>query len=147
MPMQQDEEHLNLLAIFFYVVGGITGLFACMPVFHLVFGVMIIVAPEKFAEGQGGPPPEFFGYMIAVMGGLFILLGWATAISIFLTGRFISKRTHWLFCVVVSGIACMFMPFGTVLGIFALIVLNRPSVRELFESGGGMPTENGGIFT
>ena len=52
-----------------------------------------------------------------------------------------------MFCTVVSGIACMFMPFGTVLGVFALIVLNRPSVRKRFENGGYFPAENGGFST
>jgi hypothetical protein len=30
-----DEQHLQLLAIFHYVVGGMTALFACMPLIHL----------------------------------------------------------------------------------------------------------------
>ncbi len=145
--MQQDEEHLNLLAIFFYIVAAISGLFACMPLIHLMIGIMLIVNPEGFPEPQGEEPPEFLGYLFAGIGGLFFTLGWAATICIFLTGRFISKRTHWLFCVVVSGVACMFMPFGTVLGVFALIVLNRPSVRKLFENAENLPAENGGYST
>ena len=92
--MQQDEEHLNLLAIFFYIVGGITGLFSCFFIVHLVMGIMFIVAPEEFDDGQGGPPPAFVGYLFAGMGGIMVALGWATAICMFLTGRFLSKRTH-----------------------------------------------------
>jgi len=38
-----------------------------------------------------------------------------------------------MFCVVMAGIACMFMPFGTVLGVFTLVVLTKPVVRELFD--------------
>jgi len=33
---------------------------------------------------------------------------------------------------VIAGIECLFMPFGTVLGVFTLVVLVRPSVKELF---------------
>ena len=29
--MTEDEKHLDLLAIFHYIVGGLTGLFACFP--------------------------------------------------------------------------------------------------------------------
>jgi hypothetical protein len=33
-----------------------------------------------------------------------------------------------------AGIECMFTPFGTVLGVFTIITLVRPSVKEVFES-------------
>jgi hypothetical protein len=32
------------------------------------------------------------------------------------------------------------MPFGTVLGVFTLIVLTRESVKRRFEGGGTVPT-------
>jgi hypothetical protein len=38
-----------------------------------------------------------------------------------------------------AGIACVFMPFGTVLGVFTIIVLMRDSVRRLF----GRPVSSG----
>ncbi len=41
--MQQDEEHLKLLSIFHYVVGGLAALFACFPIFHLIMGIVFIV--------------------------------------------------------------------------------------------------------
>ena len=40
-----------------------------------------------------------------------------------------------LFCIVVAGVECMIMPFGTVLGVFTLIMLMKDSVKALFESG------------
>jgi hypothetical protein len=32
-----------------------------------------------------------------------------------------------------AALACTLMPFGTVLGVFTIIVLSRPSVRVLFS--------------
>jgi hypothetical protein len=32
----------------------------------------------------------------------------------------------------VAGLCCLFSPLGTLLGIFTLVVLQRPSVRALF---------------
>jgi len=32
----------------------------------------------------------------------------------------------------VAGAACLMMPFGTVLGVFTIIVLMRESVKEMF---------------
>ncbi|HLA84602.1 MAG TPA: hypothetical protein VJL29_07390 [Thermoguttaceae bacterium] len=34
--MTEDEKYLDLLAIFHYVVGGLTGLFACFPLILLM---------------------------------------------------------------------------------------------------------------
>jgi hypothetical protein len=39
-----------------------------------------------------------------------------------------------------AGVACMFMPFGTVLGVFTIVVLLRDSVKELF--GVAEPSES-----
>jgi len=37
--MNRDEEHLKLLSIFHYVVGGIAAFFAFFPIIHLVIGI------------------------------------------------------------------------------------------------------------
>jgi len=134
--MQQDEEHLNLLAIFYYVLAGITALFSCFPVVHLIFGALLLIAPEQF-NGPDGPgeefPNEIAAAMFIIIPSFFILCGWAIAFCMFLTGRYISRRANWMFCMVASAISCAFVPLGTVWGVFSIIVLNRPSVRELFD--------------
>jgi len=48
-------------------------------------------------------------------------------------GYFLSKKRNHMFCLVMAGVSCIFMPFGTVLGVFSIIVLSRPSVKELFN--------------
>ncbi len=56
----------------------------------------------------------------------------AVAALSYLTGRFLSRRQHHTFCVVISALNCMYMPLGTALGVFTILVLQRPSVRTLF---------------
>jgi hypothetical protein len=131
--MTQDEDHLRLLVIFHYVVAGLAGLFALFPVVHLVLGLVCILAPEKF-QGQGGPPPAFIGWMFVVFAAVFITIGWVFAAFVFTTGRFLAKRRHYLFCLVMGGVECIFMPFGTVLGVFTIVVLMRESVKQLFTA-------------
>ena len=41
-----------------------------------------------------------------------------------------------MYCFVVAAIECILIPFGTVLGVFTIIALSRPSVKVLFESEG-----------
>ena len=127
----KDEEHLKLLSIGHYVLGAIVGLFACIPIIHLVLGLGFL-----FAGAFGGGGPE------ALVGGLFVLIGasviaigWAIALAIISAGRFIKQRRRHTFCVVVACLSCLWMPLGTILGVFSLIVLLRPSVKELFARG------------
>ena len=42
-----------------------------------------------------------------------------------------TQRSH-TYCFVVACFECLWMPFGTALGVFTLIVLSKPTVKELF---------------
>ncbi len=138
--MQQDEEHLRLLSIFYYIAAGITGLFACFPVFHLTMGLVILFSPSALEDAGHRPMAAFgddkqiIGTMFVVFASATIIVGWMFAAAMLLTGRALAKRSHWTFCIVVSAICCIIMPYGTALGVFSIIVLNRSTVRELFES-------------
>jgi hypothetical protein len=133
--MNQDMQHLKLLSIFHYVVGGLLALIACFPIIHFVLGLVMIISPNSMAGG-GSPPPTELGWFFVLLAGGFILAGWTGAICLILAGRFLRRCKHHLFCLVVAGIVCLFNPFGTVLGVFTIIVLIRPSVKRLFETGG-----------
>ncbi|MFT3831668.1 MAG: hypothetical protein QM691_18385 [Opitutaceae bacterium] len=137
--MDQDQEHLRLLTIFHYVVAGLAALFACFPLFHLALGLFFILAPTSLAGSGQPPPPAFLGWIFVVFASCFILAGWAFAACVIYAGRCLARRRRLLFCQVMAGIACIFMPFGTVLGVFTLIVLMRPSVKPLFERQPAVP--------
>lgn len=129
--MTQDEQHLNLLAVFHYVVGSIAALIAMFPIFHLLLGVFFILYPGSL-EGKGDPPPPAVGWLFVIVAAFCILVGWVFAALIIAAGRCLARRKHYLFCLVMAGIECMFMPLGTVLGVFTIIVLMRESVKPLF---------------
>jgi len=132
--MNQDEEHLRLLSIFHYVVGGITALFACFPLIHLAVGIALVTGAFSSRPGQAGLDLLGGGLFIIVTTVL-ILVGWTLAVAILVAGRFLARRTHYTYCLTVGGIECIFMPFGTVLGVFTIIVLSRLSVKALFQPG------------
>ncbi len=135
----RDGEHLRLLAIFHYVLAAIGAVFACFPLLHVGLGLMMVLNPDFLAEGpKANPPPWWFGYIFVVLGGLMVLAGWAMAIATFISGRFMARRRHRMFSFVVAAILCIFMPFGTVLGIFTIIVLSKESVQRLYlDQAGG----------
>jgi hypothetical protein len=129
-PTPADSEHLKLLSIFHYVVGGMAGLFACIPIIHLVIGLVLLFAPEKM--GPGAPPPRFIGMFLVAIALFIILTGWVFAILVFICGRFLALQRHYMFCLVMACVECTFMPFGTVLGVFTILVLARPTAKQLF---------------
>ena len=61
-----------------------------------------------------------------------MLVGLAFAVCVILTGRYIVRHKHYIFCLVMASLNCLFMPFGTILGVFTIVVLMRPSVKTLF---------------
>ena len=128
--MNQDSEHLKLLAIFHYVAAGMLGLFACIPFIHFFMGLALATGTFPDTDPEAQP----IGIFIMVFAGLFILAGWTLAVLIAYAGRSLQKRERYTFCLVVAGVECIFMPVGTVLGVFTIIVLMRDSVKALFRS-------------
>ena len=132
-PADKDAEHLRLLVLGHYVLSGVMALFACIPLIHLAIGLTILLAPEAMKGGKSEVPPAFMGWMFAVMGGTFALAGWTLASLILFAGRSIKSRRRHTLCMIVAGCSCLFMPFGTALGICDFLVLSRPSVKALFS--------------
>jgi hypothetical protein len=130
--MNRDEEQLKLLAIFHYVVAGIAALCAVVPVIHLCLGLFMVFGAHHFAGSGQMPPPAFVGWIFIIVATVIIVLGLTVAGFILTAGCFLARRKHHTFCLVVAGAECLFMPFGTVLGIFTILVLNRDSVKQLF---------------
>ena len=133
--MSQDREHLQLLAIFHYVVAGLAALFSFFPLLYTTVGAVFIFAARHGTAKPGEDvPPEFLGWIFAVLGALLFLIGIAMAICILIAGRSLALRKRYSFAFVMACIECLFIPFGTILGVFTIVVLSRESVRELFST-------------
>ena len=127
--MNQDEQYLNLLSIFHYVVGSLTALFSCVFLIHIAIGIAMV-----FGDHRGeNHPPRFLEWFIILFPSVAILTGWTLSGFIIAAGRRLKRRTSYTFCLVVAGIECILMPFGTVLGIFTIITLMKEPVKKLFS--------------
>ena len=87
----QEEQHLQLLAIFHYIVGGLAALFACFPLIHLTIGLVMVFG--GFSGNQA--PPAFVDWLFIILGGGFFLVGQSLAICIIIAGK-ISRPTQTL---------------------------------------------------
>jgi len=132
--MDRDTEQLNLLAIFHYVVAGLGALFSFFPLLYTTIGAIFIFAARHGTRKPGEDlPPEFLGWIFALLGSLLFLMGIAMAICILIAGRSLALRKRYSFAFVMACIECLFIPFGTILGVFTIVVLSRESVRALFS--------------
>ena len=132
---EEDIKQLSLLATFHYVLGGIIGFFSCLPLIHVVIGILIATLGTL---GQNVVAP-IIGWMFIITGSFPVALGWTMAIFMFIVARNLNRKTNYRFCFVVSCIECVFIPFGTILGVFTILALNKDSVKAAFDIN---PTSN-----
>lgn len=135
--MDDDPHNLRTLSIFHYVLAGVVAFFSLFPLIHV--GIGILMLSGAMTETSSKPPAPEEQAMLRWMGALFIavaaviiLLGEALAVCLFLTARNLNRRQHHRFCLVISGVECLFMPLGTILGVFTIMALVKPEVKALF---------------
>lgn len=128
----EDEQHLDLLGVFHYVVGGLTALGASIPIIHLIIGFAILSG--NFGDMQDEPEAaRAVGILFIVIALFIIAIGWAIAICIIITGSKLRSRKSYTFCMVIAAIECLNMPIGTILGVFTIVVLSRENVKAMFQ--------------
>jgi hypothetical protein len=77
-------------------------------------------------------PTALFAWFFIVFASVFILMGWTFAVFVILAGKNLGRQKRYTFCLVMGCVECLFFPFGTVLGVFTILVLNRENVKAMF---------------
>jgi hypothetical protein len=130
VPPSPDDQHIKLLAIFYYVAAGLSLFGACFGLVYVGIGAAMLGAPVETAPGE--PSVGAVGGVMIGVGALVLGLSFLSGLLQFLTARYLGQRTHRIFCLVIAGINCLSVPLGTILGIFTIVVLVRPSVIAQF---------------
>jgi hypothetical protein len=144
----EDREHLGALSIGHFILAGIA-ILGGIPT--LIYGVAASKLVDELgsdftmamgqvpAQGGGSPLPanpdallqDFNTLLVtAIVGGLVIAI--VSCVHLVVVGVQIRQRKWWTFCYLTGWGECLMFPFGTILGIFTIIVLGRPSVKRLF---------------
>ena len=74
--------------------------------------------------------------LFRVMAGVFfavVLVVWMLGTLTAYAGRCIQKRRRKLFVYVMSALNCLFIPYGTLLGVFTFVVLSSVAASREFE--------------
>jgi hypothetical protein len=111
----------------------VAALFSFFPLFYSVIGGFFLYAAGHPGTNNQEPPPAFVGWIFIVLGAVFFFAGVTMAICILIAGRCLSRGNGYSFALVIACIECLFIPFGTILGVFTIIVLSQESVRGLFS--------------
>jgi len=142
--MNQDEQHLKVLSICHYVLGGIAAFFSSLFLVHVAVGIAVVSG--RFDEwGPPAPrdmPPGFerlIGWLFLVVGSATVLFGWSLGTCLIVAGRKLARHRRRMLCLVIAAIECVMMPLGTILGVFTIMVLMRPTVIDLFGNGQPKP--------
>jgi hypothetical protein len=133
--MNDDVQHLRLLSVFHYILAAMTALVGCFPLIHLAAGIAMLSGALP-VQPNDGASSALAGWVFVGVAIIIITAAWSFAVVLLFAARYLREHRHCMFCLIVAGLECMFMPFGTVLGVFTIIVLLRPSVRKLFGEDG-----------
>jgi hypothetical protein len=145
-------ERLRLLALGFYIKGAVGALVVSFFLIHffMVLGFSLMPEsawnpPPKPATTESlsispspsprpvnqGPPVIMFRIFAAVIGAI-ILLGWTFGVLTIYAGRCVHNRTHRVFILVMAGLNCVLIPWGTLLGVATFTVLQSPAGQREF---------------
>jgi hypothetical protein len=131
----RDADHLRVLSICWYVMAGLQCLGACVGLVYL--GVAVLAGAGGMAAGHDGAPVGMMAGFFACFGiGILVMSGVLAYLS-YRVGRNLAERRSHTFCFVLAVLACLSVPLGTILGVFTLVVLSRPSVKASFLGAGG----------
>lgn len=86
-------------------------------------------------DSFGGSPDAMLQDLSTVVTSLIaaaVVLAVVSAVHLFVVGWQIRQRRWWTFCYLTGWGECLMFPFGTILGIFTILVLSRASVKRLF---------------
>lgn len=137
---------MNLLSIFHFVGAGLSCVGMLFLFGHYLFFRAFFMMPFKtamsgtngFPQPKGGvappiPPPFWFFELFQWFYVLFALFLIGFAVVNIISGLNLRARKNRQFSMVVAGLNCVHIPLGTILGIFTLMILSRPSVRDLYD--------------
>jgi hypothetical protein len=133
--VDRDEEHLRLLMWAHYIWAGTIGCFSLFAVIYIGFGAMMAFGGFPPSSNPANDP-RLPGLFLIAGGAAFLILGVTMALLMFFAGRSIRDRRRRMFCMILAGLNCLQVPFGTAMGVCTIMVLNRPEVKLLFENPG-----------
>jgi hypothetical protein len=129
--IDRDQEHLRLIEYGFYVMAGTIAFFSLFALIYVGLGTLFLTVPFP-KTGPNDFPAGLIGGILIGIGLAVLIFGFGFAGLMFYAARGLKERKRRILCLVLAGLCCLQIPWGTVLGVLAINVLNRESVIRLF---------------
>lgn len=129
-----DGEHLRILGICYYVSGGLSIFWSSFVLLYVAFGLALAIGAGLAAhKTDEAIVASVIGAVVAIVGLFILLIGWTLGGLSLYVGRALGQRRYRTLTLVVAAVHCLWIPIGTLLGIFTFVVLLRPSVMRLYD--------------
>ena len=125
-----DNEHINLLSMFHLISGILALLYSVFMALYFGFIIFVFKLSEKF---DGEFPIQFMGVIISIWI-IVLLFAIAFGIAKIFSSKWLKQRKNRTFSIVISCIECFSFPYGAILGVLSIIVLNRSSVKDIYHN-------------
>jgi hypothetical protein len=118
---------LDVLANAHWVLAGLVFIAAAVPAFYASLGLDLVF-------NAAGPDTSHAvtGWRILAIGLAWVLALFAYVLMLAASARGIRLRRRYRLVVATNLLSCLFVPFGTALGLVTLAVLRDPEVRQAF---------------
>ena len=149
-------ERLWLLSLACYIRGAIVAAFSSIFLIYVAFMFGITMIPDsawtsssaaKVSPSPGlyssnpnpsptpapQPPPKALFRVMAGIFGMLVFMGWTIGGLTAYAGWSIHKRRRKVLIYIAAGLNCFFIPYGTLLGVMAIIVMSSPEARLEFQ--------------
>lgn len=131
LPTSNEQNQLNMLSIFHFIFGGFGCLASLGTLIYVIFGALF-VAIDLPNKGLPNDAKNFIGYLAMSIGSIvFITILTLSILTIYSGVQLRNCKKH-TFSMVIASILCLSIPFGTILGVFTLVVLSKKEVKELY---------------
>jgi uncharacterized membrane protein len=131
---------LRLLSIGYYIQGGIAAFYTLLMLGYSAFASAVFAGILKSAgeSSQQEIPPALVSIISLLLA---IVLGLACAYTacLFLAGYWLRHSRNMLYLQILAALNCIAVPYGTVLGIFTFMVLQRPTAKQIFRNTAAPP--------
>lgn len=128
---EKDCLQLSLLAMVQFLLGGVCVLLSLMCLPALIMAIIGLCIAAISPNSQSGAS---MGLMLAASI-LLLAVPIGCAYVFFYTGRRLAQHRSYHFCCLVLTLESFFTGIGLVMGIWFAMVMNRQSVKDLFEAG------------
>jgi hypothetical protein len=130
-PPRDPAESLDFLAMAHYAVAALWAMVSLVPMLWVYVGFEMARASGLHAPGE---TPETPSRLVATLAIAALAAGFAGGALTLWGGRCLARRRRLRVASAAALVVCLFVPFGTFLGLATWSILQRPEVRARFAS-------------